>query len=508
MITNCGGRSLRRFFLSIVFLLTILASSAHDKVYDFTEGCQQAYHEILKLKLASGQQLIDLEKQRNPDNLIPYLLENYIDFFLLFFNEDPAEYKKRSGNREKRLDILAGGPENSPYFLFSTATVHFQWAVIKIKFGYNWDAGWEFRRAFIQVRDNGKKFPAFQPNSMYRGAMQVAAGTIPDGYRWLSNLLGIRGTIQAGMKEMRNFLRSNDRAATLYRDEGVFYYCYLSYYVENDKEGVLSFIRSQKLDLVNNHLFAYLAANLSTHNQQAETALQILNNRNNDPAYMQSPVWDLEQGYILLYKSSPDALFYLERFVGSFKGKFYVKDALQKISWIYYLRGDLLKAEAARKQILTKGNTDSEADKLAQKEAAGNTWPDKILLQARLYNDGGYHHEALRLLHGRSASDYRSVSDQLEFNYRAGRIFDDLQRDQEAIKYYRITFSQGKNRQEYFAARAAIQMGFIFEKQKRFDEALEWFKNCLSLKDHDFKNGIDQRAKAGVNRCEVALKTP
>jgi len=36
---------------------------------------------------------LNAEKTLHPDNLIPYFLENYIDFFILFFNEDPVEYK-------------------------------------------------------------------------------------------------------------------------------------------------------------------------------------------------------------------------------------------------------------------------------------------------------------------------------------------------------------------------------------------------------------------------------
>ena len=276
------------------------------------------------------------------------------------------------------------------------------------------------------MKDNAKKFPGFPPNQMFRGAMQVAAGTIPDGYRWLSNMMGIRGSIHSGMKELRTFLQSPDPVAMLYRNEGIFYYCYLSYYIENDKEGVLNYVRSQNLDLVNNHLFAFLAANLSTHNQQAEAALEITGQKNSEPGYFQSPVWDLEKGYILLYKGSPEALTYLERFTTTFKGKFYMKDALQKISWLYYMKGDQEKADLTRQLILTKGNTDSEADKQAQQEANTNVWPNKLLLQARLFSDGGYHRDALRLLHGKSAADFLKPAEKLEFNYRAGRIYDDL----------------------------------------------------------------------------------
>ena len=67
-----------------------------EKVFDFNADCQQAYKEIIQWKFVKGQQLLDIEKAKHPDNLIPYYLENYIDFFTLFFNEDPAFYKKIS----------------------------------------------------------------------------------------------------------------------------------------------------------------------------------------------------------------------------------------------------------------------------------------------------------------------------------------------------------------------------------------------------------------------------
>jgi tetratricopeptide (TPR) repeat protein len=59
----------------------------------------------------------------------------------------------------------------------------------------------------------------------------------------------------------------------------------------------------------------------------------------------------------------------------------------------------------------------------------------------------------------------------------------------------------GKYRPEYFAARAALQAGLIYEKRGEKDKAIEAFKNCLSLNDHDFKDSLDQRAKSGIARC-------
>jgi hypothetical protein len=490
------------FILFLSFTLVAPAITLSQKIFDFNDNCRQAYKAIIQLKLDEGQRLLNSEKSQHPDNLIPYFLENYIDFFTLFFNEDPAEYKKRLPNREKRLDMISKGPESSPFFLYTKAVIHFQWASVRIKLGNNWDAGWEFRRSFLQVRDNLKSFPHFSPNILYSGAMQVSAGTIPDGYKWLSNLLGIKGTIKNGMEQLQKFLDAGDEWSQLFREEGIFYYCYLKFYIENDKEGVFQFIRQQQLDLVNNHLFAYLAANLGINNQMAEWSKQIIGARNMEAGYLNTPIWDMELGYAKLFHLEPDAHIYLERFIEHFKGRFYVKDVLQKLSWHYYLQGDQEKAEMYRKLIAKKGSTDTEADKQAQKDANSTTWPNPLLLRARLLNDGGYHREALRLLHGKNLESFSRTEEKLEFAYRAARLYDDLRTDDEAIKFYQFAISIGEKRKEYFAARAALQLGFIYERKGDKATAIKWFRKCISMKDHDYKNSLDQRAKAGIARCE------
>ena len=73
-----------------------------------------------------------------------------------------------------------------------------------------WAAGWDFRKAFSLIKDNRKKFPSFVPNNMIYGPMQVVAGTIPDGYKWLAGLFGIKGSISNGMALMQNVINSND----------------------------------------------------------------------------------------------------------------------------------------------------------------------------------------------------------------------------------------------------------------------------------------------------------
>ncbi|WEK37638.1 MAG: hypothetical protein P0Y53_08995 [Candidatus Pseudobacter hemicellulosilyticus] len=488
--------------LAILVLPCLQPAGQAQQTFDFNPACRQAYKEIMQLRLAEGQRLLDAEKQQHPHNLIPYLLENYIDFFTLFFNEDPAAYKARFPNRDKRLDLMAKGPSDSPFYLYAKSVIHFQWAVVRIKFGYRWDAGWEFRRSFLQAKENMSSHPSFSPNALYNGAMQVAAGTIPDGYKWLGNLLGIKGNIAKGMQRVEQFVKGKDEWQQLFHEEAVFYYCYLQFYVQNNKTGAVQFIRDQQLDVVNNHLFAYLAANLGLNSQQGEYARRVIEQRNTAPVYLSMPVWDLQLGYAKVQHMEPDAADHLLRFVQQFKGKFYVKDALQKVSWYYYLQGNQAKADQYRKELLSSGNTDSEADKQAQQEAKAGHWPNKLLLEARLLNDGGYFRDALRLLHGKTLNDFALPEEKLEFAYRVGRIYDDIGVDNDAIHWYQQAVTLGEQRKEHFAARAALQLGNIYEQKKLFPAAIAWYERCMAMPDHDYKNSLDQRAKAGVARCK------
>ena len=493
---------MKKLYLLLIFSICFCAVKA-QKVYDFNATCQNAYQEITKLKLDNGQKLIDEARKQNPNNLIPDMLEGYIDFFILFFNEDPNEYKARKANFDRRLDIFEAGPENTPFYRFAKASTYLQRACIRIKFGERYGAGWDAKKANAYIKDNYKKYPWFQPNLLVLGPLQVGIGTIPKGYRWITSLLGMKGSIKGGMQIMRNFLTSNDPYAKLYANEGIFYYCYLMFYIENKPDEVFKFIQSKNIDLVNNHLFAYLAANLGINNKRTDFASSIITSRNQSSSYLKTPVWDFEMGYIKLHKLELDeAIGYFGKFIKDFKGNFYVKDALQKMSWAYYLQGNQGKAEEYRQLTLQKGNTDTDADKKAYRDAKNGTWHNKTLLKARILNDGGFNQEALNVLKGKTTDDFPSAEEALEFAYRTARIYDDLEKDDLAIQYYQKAIQLGRNREEYYAARAALQIGFIYEKRGQNALAIKAFEQCLDMEDHEYKDSLDQRAKSGIARCK------
>lgn len=493
---------MKKPFCFLLFFLLITAFTYADKVYDFNTTCQQAYKEITSLRLTSGEKLVTLARQQNPDNLIPDLLDSYIDFFTLFFNEDPAEFKIRKPHFDKYIDRINDGPNSSPFYNYSRAVVLIQKACVEIKFSERWNAGWDFRKAFSLIKDNRKKFPAFAPDNMIYGPMQVVAGTVPDGYKWMANLFGIKGSISNGMALMQTALNSNDAYAKLFYNEASFYYCYILFYIQNQPEQTFQFISQKKFDLVNNHLLAYMAANLAINNKMNEYARNIIQNKNDAPVYLQTPIWNFEMGYVQLRNLElTGAIKNFEYFLSHFKGKFYVKDACEKLAWCYYLQGNIVAANNARQMILKRGNAETDADKQAAKDAKSGKFPNTVLLKARVLNDGGYNMQALALLDEKTIKDFTNTEDQLEFTYRLARIYDGLDKDDIAIKNYLNAIAIGENRSEYYASRAALQIGLIYEKKGNKALAIQYYKKCLGMNDHEYKDSIDQKAKAGIARC-------
>ncbi len=353
------------------------------------------------------------------------------------------------------------------------------------------------------IKQNKKAYPTFTPNNLIYGSLQAVAGTIPKGYQWIAGLFGVKGSITDGLNTVHHFVNStHDPWARLMFNEASFLYCYLKFYLENKKDEALDFIKDKKLDVVNNYLFTYMASNLSLNNKKIDEAAAIIQNRNKSSEYFYTPVWDFEMGFVCLYKMQPaQAIQYFENYLSNFKGNFYVKDIYQKISWCYYLLGNTTKAEEARKNCISKGTTVSEADGQALKEAKRGKWTNTVLLKARILNDGGFNKEAIQVLQGKSTSSFKDIAEQLEFTYRVGRINDDLGNDNDAIAFYLKAIALGKNRTEYYASRAALQIGMIYENRGNKKMAIQYYEQCIDMDNHDYKNSLDQRAKSGIARC-------
>lgn len=488
--------------LLIALFLTISGQMIAQYEYQWTPRTQKIYESITSLRIPEARNLMSQDKKNNASNLIYSLLESYADFYQLFLNEDKEEYNRMYPAFEQRIQLLEAGPKNAPYHLYSLALAHLHKSLIALRFNKNFEAALDFRKAFLLIKENKKAYPYFTPNDVYFGLMSTVIGTIPKGYQWMANILGMTGKISEGNALVLKYINSKDAYSNLCRNEALFVYPYLVMNFEGNKKKTFDFIEKTDYDLIHNHLHAYMATNLYLNNQQSQKALQIASNINPANTYLSLPFWQLEMGYAYLNDLKLDAAkTALQNFISSFKGQFYVKDAFEKLSWIAYIQGDQTKANAYRNNVLSKGNNITDADKQALQNAKKGTWPHPILLRARLLSDGGYQQQALSILAGKTSRNFDKDADKTEFAYRLGRIHDLAGQPDQAIPFYISAIEKGANQSEYFAARAALQIGLIYEQKGNPSLAITFFNTCLEMKNHAFKNSLDQKAKTGIQRC-------
>ncbi len=490
-------------FSYILLLLTFPFFQSIAQTFDFNSRCQQAYEEIFSLRLQEGKRLLEQEKTTNPHNLIPVLIENYIDFFTVFITEEEAELDARIDNKDKRLDLLAEGDESSPYYLFSQAEVNLQWAFARIKFAQYFKAVWEIRRAYKLLEANQKKFPDFAPNNKSLGILHAMVGTVPDNYQWGMKILGMHGTIAQGMGEIQSYLQYSAKNNRLFYEETKLLHSFFLIYIDTKTEQAWQV--AQKLPTQTNLLNTLVAAQLAFRTGHNDYAIKLLTNRPKGNEYIDFYLLDFLLGTMKINRLDADADVYLKRFVNNFNGKHFIKEAYQKLAWHALV---INKDEAAYGKYMefckTKGSKWADPDKQAYKEAVEGTVPNPTLLKGRLLFDGGYFQKALTVLQSNSLQDYKTPAERLECDYRFGRIYEGLGQNNKAVEYYKKTIEKDQELGggHFFAPKASLQLAKLYERQNEKETAMLYFKKCLRFKNHEYKDSIDQQAKAGMNRLK------
>jgi len=71
-----------------------------------------------------------------------------------------------------------------------------------------------------------------------------------------------------------------------------------------------------------------------------------------------------------------------------------------------------------------------------------------------------------------------------------------------SITYYEKTIQLGATSEYYYAANSALKLGNIYEEKKQYKKALYFYEKAQSMENRQYRNSINQKAKAGINRIE------
>jgi hypothetical protein len=486
--------------IPVIIAVVLLALNANAQSFDFNPTCRRAYDNIIALRTYDGTQLLLLEKKDHPNNLIVVYLENYIDFLNLYINDTHQQYDALKDNKNKRLAVLEGGDKTSPYYLYTQAEVNVQWAVMSIKFGEYMNAIFEIKKAFKLLEDNQAKFPDFKANKKSLGLLYALLGSVPDKYKWGLNLLGLEGNLDKGISNLKEI--TDDKSDFIFRHETITLYAFLMLHLQNKGEQAWQLLKQNNFPARDNLMDVYTCAHIGVYSKHTDEAIEILNSRPNGPAYAAFPFLYYMTGLAKINRLDADADYSFKQYLASYKGDNYIKTACQKIAWSYLLKGDSMNYLHFMSKAENMGANMVDADKQALKEAQSYRVPNIALLRARLLCDGGYYERAEKEMQAKAEHDFKNVEEATEFYYRKARIYDEWGKESDAINYYQKAIDKGKTIPRYFAANSAFEMGKIYEDKGDKTKAKYYYNLCMSFQEHEYKNGLDQKAKAALNRLQ------
>ena len=490
----------------LIFLFPLSLSSGNTSPYfEISQLVQKSYEAVTSLRLQRADSLIEELHFKEPDNMMAFWLENYRDCLTIFISEDPALYENRKKEKKSRLMQVEQGDPFSPYYLHLQAEIHFQWAIVRLKFRDYLMSAWEIKKAYSLLFQNVEMYPEFAASKRTLAIIKALIGMVPDNLQWVVKLVGMEGSIGEGMAEIKEVLRHTAGSDFLLYKETQIVYAYMIAHLEQKPGESWDYIHSLGLRPTENPMECFVLANLAMRAGLNEETLRILENRPTGSGFY--PVTHLlfMEGVARLYRLDEDADVSLLKFISQTKGQHYIKVAYQKLAWHALINGSEEKYHTYMDRCKMEGSALLEEDEQALREARYGLVPDKRLLSARLLFDGGYYQEAYNILVRHAKEIQLDENNKIEFAYRMGRICHALKNDREALFYYDLTIETGRYEGDYFACNATLMAGSIWESMLENEKAEIYYRRCLEILPDEYRNSIHQKAKAGLYR--LAAKT-
>ena len=488
--------------IAIVFLILFASVSSQAQTMVMNERCAMAVDRLLNLERNAAHALIEEEQRQNPENAMVHYLLNLSDFLTVVVTEDQSFFEQQEEKRNTRIKTISKVDASNPYRKFALAEVNLQWAFSRLRFKEYFKAAMEINKAFHLLEENIEEHPDFLPNMKGMGLLHALIGTVPDQYRWATDLMGVEGTVSGGLSELRKaVVESRNRTEFAFLEkESLFLYSFIVLNLTNDISSLNAVEEPLSRLAMESPLVAFAQASVLSEKGKTVNAIELLEScgyQNRDLRFL---YLDHLLGTYKLYAMGRSAERSLKYYAEHFKGKSYLKANQLMLAYhrlIFFNSEEMFRQKLA--QINEIGNTMLDEDKQAQRTFEKGIIPNKELLKGRLQFDGRFNNEALNTLSNIDRSSLTSI-EKLELDYRMGRIYHESGNLDSAKFCYLKAVNDHSIEGTYYPANACLKLGEIIELQGNDAEAIGWYERSYELDGHEYENSIEQKAKAAISR--------
>lgn len=486
----------------IVFsMLLLLTTAAQAQRFEWTSNAQNIYTNALRLRLDEATAQVEYAKKQEPQNYLIDFAADYIDFFRVFIDEERGEYEAVLARQEERIKRLSASKVKSPYNRYCVAEIHVHQAMLHAKFEEYLGAFTALRKAYKLLERNQVLYPDFIANRKTLGLMNAIVGTIPEEFRWGVRLLGFKGSIEGGLKEIESVMvHIESHPEFVFKEETQIVYAFLLLHVSNRPYRAWRVVSNVGLKPKESPMAAFVLSTLAMRTGQNDKAIEILENRPQGADYHPFHYLDLLLGVAKLHRLDKDAKQHLINYVQKHPGRHYIKDAYQKLAWESLLRGNESLYDYYSKQAIKKGASVMAVDQKALQEVQRDFPPHIELLKAQILFDGGYYERALGVIEALDPYTLEGAEQAIEWVYRKARILHRLGYYEQAVESYKKVLEVGSDNPYYYACNAALQIGRIYEYEGKWKKAAVYFKRCMDINPNTYRASLHQKAKAGLQR--------
>lgn len=490
-----------RSLLILLFLPGLMFSKT---VFDMNADLLEAQRCLAQLRLQLGNEILNTEQRRNPNNVAVDLIRNYYDMYRVLLTRNKALYENIVPNRKIRLQRLEQSDLNQAEIVFAQTELYMQWAFIKSMYGDYLSSAMDFREANSLVDAGLKRFPGYLPLLKNKAILETVIGMLPDQVHWLVEMIGFSGTLQNGMEHMQDYLRKEKSGRWILDRQNVqMMYCFMLPFVNTDKEAMWKEAQAYFTDSKNNLMEVFLKAYMAQQCNRNEEAISVLQQRPNSKEYAPFYYLDYMLGNAKLNRLDADAAPILAQFIKNSDYESIYADTYKKLAWLAWMQDDTV-AYFSYKKLEKKNRKEAETSYPFQySNGSSKRFPDKVLLQARLLCDGGYYVKSIETL-----SRFRLKSDTAisEYYYRLGRNQQELNQYVKAIQAFQKSIQYCPKEGYSFMYASELQLGMICKKLHLLDLAKTHLKKASQADGFEHAAFFAKRAKMELESLQSEKK--
>jgi hypothetical protein len=487
----------------LFFYLSFTSIHANQVEFKVNDSCLLAQNHIYNFQFNEASRILENQKKIFPSNIaIDWLQENIL-FYKNFISEDKKLFE---ASEKKWTELIANVRENqfnNAWYRFVLSEIHFHKALIKLRFNEYYSAGGDIKTCHQLLKENKKMFPSFLADNKTYGSLLCIFSTIPSKYQFLSKLTGFEGDMNKGLMELETYINSDQTYKEHHwiQKEAIFSYAIIQHLLNKNSDLAWQITQLNTNDYQQSVFSNFVRARIAAYAGMNDIIIATINKKPNIKHHP-FPYMDYMMGLAKLRRLDPQAASYFNNYIQQYKGQHLIKSSYRYLAWLSIMSNKKNLVDQHYANCIKYGNTQSEEDKQAYKEATETIRWTAHSIKARLLFDGKYFDKALAELNLISPNEMIHLKHQIEYHYRKARIYHETKDFQKAIQEYERAIELGENQSYYFAAYSAIYIGNIYEDKNQKQMAKTYYLKAKNgfKSNKEYNNSIEQKSKAGLKR--------